>query len=299
MRPIVLLSVVVSLSLASCSTTYVQEDEPYNSSADRRIAGSDYVVATLNNGLKLVMEPPRDYVTAWCGENGCVRKDDLVTIAIRKEKVDVGSAALVPFALPVCLVGLCGPINGTPARSDPVAATPERTSRLWLDRGYVEGSRIYYRSGEVNWCITSSHVFGTQNFETDEQALDYVWVNRDRISGACLSDAGRIFLRKGDQARGRELWAVGEVRKLWDHALCVSGFFSQVSVPQWLDVGPRTGDPAVLDLIRTAAANPSTYYVDRDARSPCQPLTSSSELERRRALIADEASAFVIAEVQY
>lgn len=299
MRPIILLSVVVSLSLASCSTTYVVEDEPYNSSADRHIARSDYVVATLNNGLKLVMEPPRDYVTVWCGDRGCVRKDDLATVAIRREKVDVGSAALMPLALPVCLVGLCGPMNSTPGRSDPVAATPERTSRLWLDIGQVEGNRIYYRSGEANWCIMSSRLFGAQSFETDQQALDYVWTNQNRISGACLSDAGRIFLRKGDQARGRELWAVGEVRKLWDHALCVSGFFSQVSVPQWLDVGPRKGDPAVFDMIRAAATNPSTYYVDRDAESPCQALTSSAELERRRTRIMDEASAFVIAEVRY
>ena len=299
MRPISLLGALVSLSLASCSTTYVVEDEPYNSSADRHIARSDYVVATLNNGLKLIMEPPRDYVTAWCGDRGCVRKDDLATIAIRREKVDVGSAALVPLALPVCLVGLCGPINGTPGRRDPVAATPERTSRLWLDFGYAEGNRIYYRSGEVNWCITSSRLFGAQSFETDEQALDFVWINQDRISGACLSDAGRIFIRKGDQLRGRELWALGEVRKLWDDALCVSGFFSQVSVPQWLDVGPKKGDPSVLDIIRAAAANPSTYYVDRDANSPCQPLASSSELERRRTRIVDEASAFAIARVQY
>ena len=286
--------IATMLAASACMTTPAPKSAQYTPALASHVLRADWIDFTKLDGRRVGLDDPRDFGTAYCDHTtGCIAKDNIVSITWTEQRGDpratVGQAAAFVVVSPLVL-GLCATGNCySEIKQPPVAAaTPQLVSRLWLDQRWSDGKQIF--QGRNNWCLQSAAFTTQAAFTTDAAALDWVYRNRHTLWGHCLLSAARVEAERRTPEgaeRARRLFALGVLRINWDQMRCSSPAQFPYGIPTWLDLGPRRGNPAVLDAITEALADPASYSVVFDEKDACGGrFTPQTDWPARQARIA-------------
>jgi hypothetical protein len=245
----------------------------------------------LKDGRVARLKDIGDHGYAFCGQNGCVRKTDIVTVTYRDSYQDVvGTMVAAPIvAAPLAVLGVICLINcnfnGTPYKmtgKEPVL-TAEQAERTWLDGLRIKEGRII--GTEENACVGDKPTAVGRDFATDVEAFEWIIANRNQVSLECLEQMTRFgrALAGPDGAQKTQLGqmqatAVYQVRWKWNIDRCVmtsqNDYMKRqsttpVSPLNHFTFGDRRGNPDALRVLEETLANPAIYVYEGDLPRVC------------------------------
>jgi hypothetical protein len=280
-----LIAIVLALTACGCGTRVTHKSAAYSAAADVAILKRESTVFHLHDGTQIDLANPRDFGVGFCSWlNGCVARERIASISWTERKTSLGDdvgyratlAASAPFILAFCASQSVYCPTGLNLPSPRSKGPP--AERIWLQNG-------------SNGCVGYSAAFREHPpFTTDREALDWVWENRLKLTGDCLSSASEAesVMQADGRERARRLYALGTVHSVWFSERCSKRGKWSFGVPVWLDLSPGRGDPAALAAIAEALADPASYPPRDDYRHECMTgeVFSEAELQALRERIA-------------
>lgn len=271
------------LVLAGCAHKVVSRELAATPEALASIAQRQSVRLDMGGGRIIGLKAPRDFGYAVCDDMRCVRKDQIRSLTVYDEELDIGgsmskAATAVVYAVPFAVLGVGLLVDGATSGADQrPRLTEEMAKRFWLDGYKVTGDRVRYT--RENPCTRDSE-FVRLAFATDAPALAWVAEHRLRLPARCVESAAAFALanRTGmERQAAMEAWALGYARGSYDTARCKAFAARHIVPPAALDIAPRKGDPAFLDIITRTMADPATWQYEADLASVCNQGVAPEE----------------------